>query len=246
MKETQIASTSDRYRNDCRRRLVIACAISAFVLSGLLSVIPYPDFGGFKQFRPSIFDVTIQQPENTVARELPKEPQPAAQPEDDVTPESTTETDIEPEAMIAEDERYTEPEPQPTAEQSVDWYALLDATARNSDALTPAEPSLSAEFDDKRRMAAARYSKPDTREPRPIWENVEKDQLGRTILRSGDCWRVLDDPNVTNEWVQRTFGQYIVYCAYVRSTPKQLPWVKEIVARYEYLQDDNELTEDQR
>ena len=33
------------------------------------------------------------------------------------------------------------------------------------------------------------------------------------------------------------FGQYMAVCTYQRRNPKNLPWVADIVQRYEYLRD---------
>ena len=71
--------------------------------------------------------------------------------------------------------------------------------------------------------------------PRPIWENTEKDQVGRTLLWHGDCFRVIYDPNVVNQFVFENFSQFIVFCQYQKRLPQQLPWVPEVVARYDYL-----------
>jgi hypothetical protein len=70
---------------------------------------------------------------------------------------------------------------------------------------------------------------------RPIWENVERDQLGRRILVSGDCYRVVDDPSAVNNEIFRMFQQYMVYCSKQGSSPQELPWVEAIRDRYDYL-----------
>ena len=46
----------------------------------------------------------------------------------------------------------------------------------------------------------------------PIWESVTTDQLGRKILRSGDCYRVLEDDNVMRLDIFETFTRYLVFC----------------------------------
>ena len=82
-------------------------------------------------------------------------------------------------------------------------------------------------------LAAAEQFRP-SRAPvkKPIWENVETDQLGRKILVHGDCHRVIDDPNVGSNEIFRTFGQYIVFCSNYQRSPQELPWVDEIRDRF--------------
>jgi hypothetical protein len=228
--------TGSGKRRDTRRRLGTACAVSTLLVMAVLSIIPYPDFSGFRRLNPDAIDVSVLQPEDTIARQREAEPEPAAEAETSVRPEA-----IEPEQAAGidtagDDEQASEPLPEPPPDTSPNWYALLDAVASNSDALVDKPASMFPELDEKRRVAAARFSKPDLRLLKPIWENTSKDQLGRTILQSGDCWRVIDDPNVGSQWEFENFTQYIVYCAYVRHPPQQLPWVADIVARYEHLQ----------
>jgi hypothetical protein len=38
-----------------------------------------------------------------------------------------------------------------------------------------------------------------------IWNNVEKDQRGHTILRDGNCFRILNDPSVANQSAYENF-----------------------------------------
>lgn len=95
--------------------------------------------------------------------------------------------------------------------------------------------SVNPNLDAKRREFAGRYQPPTHPGPKPIWENTEVDQLGRTVLRSGDCWKVIADPNVGSQYKFRQFDQYTVMCTYQKRLPKNLPWVAEIVEQYHYL-----------
>jgi hypothetical protein len=122
-------------------------------------------------------------------------------------------------------------------EVSFEWYAMLDAVVEQFNAKADTPPSLSPRFDELRRVAKIRFAPVADFGPKPIWENVETDQMGRTILRFGDCYRVLEDWRVTNRWAQENFGQYIVYCDPSSSSPKELPFVAQIIERYDYLHD---------
>ena len=64
--------------------------------------------------------------------------------------------------------------------------------------------------------------------------------MGRTILRAGDCYRVLDDPSAANQWLQDNFTQYMFFCSSAGKTiPKELPFVADIRERYVHLQQDD-------
>ena len=127
--------------------------------------------------------------------------------------------------------------------EPIDWTALRDAAVEA--AIDEAERiySVNPVFDRKRREAAIRFRASLAPDKKHIWDNVEKDQLGRTILRHGSCFRVLDDPNVTNRYAFETFDQYIVYCemSFGKKKGKELPWVEEIRQRYPYLRDPVEI-----
>ena len=93
------------------------------------------------------------------------------------------------------------------------------------------------ELAEKRRSLSERYQ-PRTRPlPKPIWENVEIDTLGRTVLRDGNCFKVLDDPNVGSREAFETFGQFIVVCTFVPYVYRPLPWVDDVWQRHGYLRD---------
>ena len=62
---------------------------------------------------------------------------------------------------------------------------------------------------------------------------VEKDSLGRTILVSGDCHRVIDDPNVGSREKFLTFDQFFVFCGKSKRGPQELGFVKELRNRRE-------------
>ena len=118
-----------------------------------------------------------------------------------------------------------------TAAPPVDWYALLPDTAKAAVERAAKTLSVNPIFDEKRRRAAVKFAPSQAPQRTPIWENVEKDLLGRTILRSGDCYRVIDDPNVGSREAFETFGQYITVCSSPADIPRDLPWVSEIQNR---------------
>lgn len=129
------------------------------------------------------------------------------------------------------------PPDQTAPEVSVEWYAVLDAVTEDISDDANIQPSMSPGLDELRHIAKIRYAPVTDFGPKPIWENVEEDQMGRTILRFGDCYRVLEDWRATNRWAQENFGQYFVYCESHEEIPKELPFVAQIVDRYEYLRE---------
>ncbi len=120
---------------------------------------------------------------------------------------------------------------QPTGR--TDWYAQIpDAVAAYQDS-KPREYSINPGMDERREAAAEKYRRSRAPARQPIWENVEKDTLGRTLLVSGDCYRVIDDPNVGSRDMFLTFGQFFVYCSRRNRAPQELGFVKELRNRRE-------------
>jgi len=121
--------------------------------------------------------------------------------------------------------------------QERDWYAQFDDVVKATVESQQKSYSVNPVFDEKRRQAAVKFAPSKAPQQKPIWENVERDQMGRRILVSGDCYRVVDDPNVTNYEMFREFQQYMVYCTKYKRSAKELPWVNEIRDRHEYMTD---------
>lgn len=113
---------------------------------------------------------------------------------------------------------------------SADWYASVPA-AVESVSQPEKTYSVNPGFDERRRRAAEQFRPSRAPQEREIWDNVEKDSLGRTVLVSGDCYLVLDDPNVGSRDAFLTFGQYMAMCSFYKRPPQELPFVKEIEAR---------------
>jgi hypothetical protein len=125
----------------------------------------------------------------------------------------------------------------PAGQPRIDWQESLERASARTVAEHAEVDSLHPEFDELRRIAATRYAGGRTGKPPPIWENVEKDVTGRTILRSGNCFQVLDDPNVGNRYAFETFEQHLVFCGWAKAPRQKFPWIKTIVARYQYLRE---------
>ena len=146
-----------------------------------------------------------------------------------------------PEALPVEDAPVTElpAEPAPTSpatsepRERVDWYARIPDAVEYYEESKPREYAVNPGMDERRRVAAEKYYRSRAPAQQPIWDNVEKDNLGRTILVSGNCHRVIDDPNVGSRDAFLTFGQFFIFCSKRNRAPRELGFVKELRNRRE-------------
>jgi hypothetical protein len=125
-----------------------------------------------------------------------------------------------------------------------DWHEFGTEVIREMIANPERRYTVNPPFDEKRRIAASQFRPSDAPVKREIWDYVEKDQIGRTILRSGSFFRILDDPSAVNRDIFETFEQHMIFFSgsFARAPPKQLPWVNEVRQQYAYLR----LREEQR
>jgi len=134
----------------------------------------------------------------------------------------------------------------PTDPQVTDWYADAESAVQETVTTANHVDSMHAAFDEKRRLAAINFRPSRAPVIKPIWENVETDQMGRKILVSGDCYVVLEDPRATYYEIHRQLGQYITYCNANNDKPMGVAWVEEIREGYAYLNTrDGEIPQDQ-
>ena len=124
------------------------------------------------------------------------------------------------------------------------WHEFGTEIVKEIIANPPKQYTVNPPFDEKRRIAAIKFRPSEAPVKREIWDNVEKDQLGRTILRHGNLFRILDDPSGVNRDIFETYEQYMVFFTipFAKAPPKELPWVNEIREQYAYLR----LREEQR
>jgi hypothetical protein len=195
------------------RRLAVSFLPASLIVAGVLATLRMPVVGQTQPVAELRVQILVNDVVETVHTPFVDEPVPEV--EEAVEP-STVVPPIPAEPVTGE------------AREPTDWYlqipeaakAVLDARSRTY--------SVNPGFDEKRRAAAEQFRPSEAPVERPIWENVERDTLGRTILVSGDCYRVLDDPNVGSREAFLTFGQYITSCAYYKRPPQKLPFVDEI------------------
>jgi hypothetical protein len=164
-----------------------------------------------------------------------------AEPEDLVEPEAIVEP-VEPTEVIAPAAAEVV---EPAESQVTDWYADAESAVQETVTMANHVDSMHAAFDKKRRQAAINFRPSQAPVKKPIWENVETDNIGRKILVSGDCYRVLEDPRATYYEIQRQLGQYITYCNANSEKPMNVAWVEDIRERYAYLKyPDGEIPQD--
>lgn len=209
--------------------------LAAVLLAGILSLVKLPAPGEFGPLLELVVELT--RPEPVVQSEPEVVPPPPPVPEiiDEQAPAATVPDSLT-ESLPAEEQASGEG-------AAIDWEIerdkaikeVLDAIAREDNY------SVNPRFEALRREARVRFRASLAPEAVNAWDNVEKDQIGRTILRLGDgnCFAVLDDPSAVNRWVHETFQQNMVYCDFFfgGSKGKELPWVEIIRERYPYLRD---------
>ncbi|MEL7186258.1 MAG: hypothetical protein AAFN50_07465 [Pseudomonadota bacterium] len=205
------------WHGDPRQRLRVCVAFAAVVVAILLTQLRIPETPVLAPIGELLVNIVRDDPEpippvvEPLVEPLPEVVEPASQP---VTQSS------EVARPLHEQRSWT------------DWDEVIRDTVAELGAAEP-EPSYSVNpnMDRKRAEAAVKFRPSEAPVERPIWENVEKDLLGRSVLRSGDCYKVIDDPNVGSREAFETFGQYIAICAFYKKPPRELPWVAEINAR---------------
>ncbi len=209
------------------RRLRASMLVAAAIVAMLLGVMKFPAM----RVPAPLFELVV---EISRPRAAPGEESPL---QDEVQdPASARTVAVEQTGLVAETEsrsadKSAESATAPAtvanvAEPPFDWEAAkTDAVRTAIDAMEKTDP-VNPEFDRQRASAAIRFRASAAPVRKEIWENVEKDALGRTLLRKGDCYRVLDDPSAVNRWAFENFGQYITYCTNRRYVGRDLEWVK--------------------
>ena len=208
------------------RRLGYCLAVSAIVIFAGLAILRLPAQLGLIRQIPTVLDVYLR----ASARRPEKQAVPPAATVPSSVPEQQT-------AAAPSTAEQTDPVQAPVREPPIDWQGSLERASAEVVERSAETPSLHPELDELRRIAAVRYAKPETGKPPPIWEHVEQDLYGRTVLRLGNCYHVLNDPNVGNRYAFETFEKSMKFCYLSNSKPRNLPWVEEIRARYAYLRD---------
>jgi hypothetical protein len=239
---SQFAGDFPDWQTGAEQRLRLSMVLAAIMVAGILSLVRLPPAANIGPLLELVVELTrpvpLEEPEPEV---LPPPPLPEIVEEQ--TPPSTV-----PETMPEPASETPAVEEQATGEgAAIDWEVERDEAIKIVlDALEKeASYSVNPPFERARREASVRFRASLAPEAVNAWDQVETDQIGRTILRLGDgnCFQVLDDPSVVNRWAFETFDSNMVYCEFFfgGKKGKELPWVEIIRERYPYLRDPVEI-----
>ncbi len=215
----QTFSDQPVWQKQARPRLAVSMSISVVLLAAVLLFVKFSP-------QPLLKQTMIE------LRLLTDVEQPAAEPKAVVEPFEPLEL-IDPVEFIAPPALAEVVEP--VEPQTTDWYADAVSAAQETVATAQHVDSMHATFDQKRRQAVIDFPASQAPVKKPIWENVETDQMGRKVLVSGGCYRVLEDWRVTYYEIQQAFGQFITYCNASNEYPMDVAWVDNSREGYAYL-----------
>jgi hypothetical protein len=240
------------------RRLNIAMLFASFLVVTALSVIRIPVAGDLIPLSELVVQLIEKTSEPTteseqqVASEVPIDTviTSEAEPVADVRSDTQPDTDIiQPIRVTAARRRVaatTDISPATDSPDVDDWHEFGTEIVREIIANPKKQYTVNPPLDEKRRVAAIKFRPSEAPVKREIWDNVEKDQLGRTILRDGNRFRILDDPSGVNRDIFEKYEQYMVFFTipFAKAPPKELPWVNEIREQYAYLRSREEQRKD--
>ena len=219
------------------RRLNFSMLLATLIVAALLSLLRFPTI----EFLGPLVDIVVDiiHTDEPVAEIAPVQEaitEPVVQtevPVSEVVPalETVTETAPPAEELVEESAAISGA----VVDQSVDWETEKTIAVQNAIDEMEKIVSVNPNFDARRRGAAIKFRPSEAPVKKEIWDYVEKDQIGRNILRYGNFYRVLDDPSAVNQYAFKTFEQYMVYWTYRKYVPKELPWVQKIRDSHAYL-----------
>jgi hypothetical protein len=215
------------------------------LVAAVLSVMRFPTIDLLSPLTEIIVDIVAVDAPAPEALPVPEvrpaepfaEPEPDAQAIAEAAPpvaEVPVEAQVTP-AAIAESPAVSEATPAVEIGQSVDWEAEMIIAVRNAVDQMENPFTVNPNFEARRREAAIKFRPSEAPIKKEIWDYVEKDQAGRTVLRFGNFYQVLDDPRLFNRDAFLTFERHMVFATYRKYIPKELPWVKEVRNNHAYL-----------
>jgi hypothetical protein len=227
------------WQADAARRLNISMVVSALLVAGLLSVLRITTVDLFFPLMEIVVNiVSVDEPEAPPAPvpEVVSEPLPQAV-EQTAEPEPALESVAEspPPTVDAPAEPQSQSVPNAIAQQVVDWETEKAQAVQDAVDAMERTASVNPNFDKLRQEAAIKFRPSRAPIKKEIWDYVEKDQAGRTVLRYGNFYQVLDDPRLFNRDAFLTFQRHMVFGMYRKYVPKELPWVREIRRTHAYL-----------
>lgn len=221
-----------KWQGSPSKRLAVGMFVATLLLAGALSMLRYPVAETSLDLVDLLVRIVDDEPEPPaeVAENIPPEPMPAALP-----PPELAEPLPEPQ-LQARPEQETVAEDIDDPEPWTDWQAIGEEVVKEVVESKLKTVSVNPVFDEKRAVAAVKFRPSEAPEKKEIWDNVEKDYLGRTILWHGGCYRVIDDPSAVYRDIFEDFTQYMTFCNVPNSGGVELPWVADVRANHAYLQ----------
>ena len=223
----QLATPAGRWDDGREERLLLSFLLAAAIVAVALALIRIPSLPPFVPVMDLVVRLVqpeAQRSEEAAASETTSSAEPA--------PAEPSRSRAEPGPVVQTPDAVVPAAPDQTLDiDTLREDAVQQYLERTEDQAWAFDPRV----DELRREGRLRYQPPTIEQPGPIWENVEQDQLGRTILRDGDCWKVVDDPNVGSQYQFQEFGQYLTMCTFQPRAPQELPWVATIREQYDYL-----------
>ncbi len=218
-KHFQFSDGISDWETGAEKRLAVSMLLATILVLLFLSLLRFPPSVEMRPFIELVVEL--------VRNQLPaREEKPVAESPGLSTPGQQAE--LPPQSPVGESE--------PVVAPARDWAAIGDQFVEDSVAEQTTQYSINPAQDEKRQIAAEKFRPSAAPVKKPIWENVEKDVMGRTLLRYKNCYRVIDDPRVTNRWAFETFEQYITFCS--GSGEEYLIEIDEIESRYAYLDEE--------
>jgi len=225
------------WRAASARRLNISLLLSTVLVAALLSVLRFPAGQLFSPIMELVVDIVrVEAPEPEMVQVEQTIPEPVPQTEELlVEAEPVLQATDEPLSLIEDVPQEIQATPAIVIRSTIEWEVEKQRAVQDAVDEMERLVSVNPNFDRLRIEAAVKFRASRAPVKKEIWDYVEKDQIGRTILRHGDFYRILDDPSITNRYAFETFQQYMVFWMYRKYVPKELPWVKDILDSHAYL-----------
>lgn len=225
-KRWQTAGPTPAWNGGGDQRMFVSLGLATLIVAGLLHSLSMPAVPAWSP----LLKVVVQIVNTPTAPRAKPEPETAPLPVPETTPD-VAEILAEPPPAAGQQERQD-------SAPATDWNVVGEqAMERYLDSELETYGYVNRDLAEKRSSLSERYLPGTHEKKKPIWENVEVDTLGRSVLRSGDCFKVLDDPNVGSREAFEMFGQFIAQCTWQGRYPKNLPWVDDVLDRHAYLRD---------
>ena len=224
--QLQTPQATPPWSDGAQQRLFVSMLLATMLVAGALSLFRWPTLPAWSPLLELVVRIVGDTPAAVSDADAPVAPAPTL-----TQSQEQADQAAEPAPTVGRDVLEENRE-------AVDWDAARDrAVQEYVDSQLESYGYVNPELAEKRRSLSERYQPRMRPLPKPIWENVEIDTLGRKVLRDGNCFKVLDDPNVGSREAFELFGQFMAVCTWQPSVYKPLPFVDDVRERYGYFRD---------